>query len=210
MMRKWTTLLLIALISVFLVACKSEDDKDSSKEDDTPNTSEQDKEDEEKEDDEGDDNESNDEGTNNETPDADDDLGFDFDRNGENIVTLQTEQNGVQIKLVYTAEGDVVKKQTAENVIPYASLGVQTADEAKEIPDLKTLIEQYKGVNGIKHDMDFQENELYENLEVDYEVIEYEEAKDLLGFQSEGDLTNGVSLTRSIEMLQAQGFEIVK
>ncbi|MFZ7300434.1 DUF1307 domain-containing protein [Enterococcus gallinarum] len=37
--------------------------------------------------------------------------------------TFTNEQNGVQMELVFNYEGDEVKKQTANNIMPYSSVG---------------------------------------------------------------------------------------
>ena len=49
--------------------------------------------------------------------------------------TFTNEQNGVQMELVFNYEGDEVKKQTANNIMPYSSVGVSTKEEAKQLLD---------------------------------------------------------------------------
>ena len=50
--------------------------------------------------------------------------------NSEETVTLQTEANGITVKLTYKAKGDKVTEQRADNVMPYESLGITTPEEA--------------------------------------------------------------------------------
>lgn len=49
----------------------------------------------------------------------------------EETKTFTMDQNGVSMELVFTYEGDKVKTQTANNVMPYSAIGVTTKEEAQ-------------------------------------------------------------------------------
>src|SRR5690554_4121999 len=135
-MKKWLMFCLTLLISITLAACGSDDKKNN---EDVNNADNANANTEEQSDINSEENENNaDSNTNieeNEVVDADTDTNsgrYDFDPTGENVVTLELEQNGVNMKLTYKADGDKVFEQTADNEMPYASLGVATAEEAEE------------------------------------------------------------------------------
>lgn len=124
----------------------------------------------------------------------------------ETATTLTNNVNGVDMTYTYFADGDDVVRQTTKNVMPYSVLGVTTADEAKQILD--PLIEEFQGVTGLEHEMAYGENEVTETLTVDYEKADLSEISELTGSAFSGDTAEGtkVSLKKSIEMLEAQGF----
>lgn len=126
----------------------------------------------------------------------------------EEIVTLQAEEQGIILKLTYKAEGDKVIEQTADNVMPYESLGLTTAEEAKEI--FGDAVAEYEGVKGVKHSMDYQEDKAVESLTINYAEADLEEVSHLVGTMFDGDTSEGISLKKSIEMLEEQGFEVVE
>lgn len=126
----------------------------------------------------------------------------------DNTVTLQTEQNGVIMKIAYKGDGDEVIEQTADNVMPYEALNVTTKEEAQKI--LAPVVGEYAKVKGITHNMDYQDDKVVESLKIDYEIADPEEVSQLVGTTFEGDISEGISLKKSVEALQAQGFEIVE
>jgi len=128
--------------------------------------------------------------------------------NSWETVTLQTEENGVIVKLTYKAKGDKVTEQTADNVIPYESLGITTPEEAEEL--FAELAAGFEGIEGVTHKMDYQDDQVVESLTIDYEKADLNEVGGLTGSMSDGDLSKGVSLKKSVEMLEEQGYEIVE
>ena len=126
----------------------------------------------------------------------------------EETVTLKTEENGVIMELTYKAVGDKVIEQTANNVMPYESLGVTTPEEAKKI--LAEFVVGYDETEGITHNIDYQDEQAVEKLTIDYETADLNEVGKLTGASFEGDVDKGISLEKSIEMLEEQGFEVVE
>lgn len=218
-MKKWIMLCLTLLISITLAACGNSNDNNNENVNNADNTNIEEEADTNLEENEEPDTDSE----INEEPDTDtegnenintngaDDTAaadFDFDPNGENIVSLQLEQNGVNMKLTYKAEGDKVIEQTSDNVIPYEAIGANNADEAEEM--LAELVESYSNIEGITHNIEYQDNQAIESVTTNYELIDLEAAGELDGVILDGDVSQGVSLQRSVDMLVQQGFEIVE
>ncbi|MFD1337253.1 YehR family lipoprotein [Oceanobacillus iheyensis] len=126
----------------------------------------------------------------------------------EETVTYQAEENGISITLTYTAEGDNVVKQVSESEIEYSALGVTTKEEAEEL--LAPLVEEYQNINGLTHEIDYQDDKVVEKVTVDYNEADASEIAELEGSMFEGDPTEGISLEKSIELIESQGFEKVE
>lgn len=228
-MKKWIMFCLTLLISVSLVACGNSEDNGNEEPNNDNNapingeqedTNTEDNTDSNNNSEENDDSDVNsDENTNSDANSEDntnsdinsgenaDSGAFEVDPTGENVVTLETEENGVVMRITYTADGDKVTKQTADNVLPYAALNVTTPEEAEEA--LAEIVAGFQGIEGVTHSMDYQDDKVIETLTVDYEKADMKDVSELTGSSFEGDVSQGVSLTRSVEMLQQQGFVIV-
>lgn len=120
--------------------------------------------------------------------------------------TFVLEKNGANSEITYYYDGDIVKKQTANNVIPYASIGVKTKEEAEKF--INGYVGQYNGVKGIEYKGEHKDNSYYETLTVDYENLDYKKAKNLPGIMIQGDIekSKGVSLSRSEELVKSKGY----
>ncbi|HLQ97799.1 MAG TPA: YehR family protein [Candidatus Dormibacteraeota bacterium] len=219
-MKKWIMFCLTLLISITLAACGSTDNNnDNENVNNTDNTNVEEETDTNLEENEEPDTDSeineepetDTEGNENINTNGADDAAaadFDFDPNGENIVVLQLEQNGVNMKLTYKAEGDKVIEQTSDNVIPYEAIGATNAEEAEET--LAELVESYQSIEGITHNIEYQDDQAIESVTTNYEEIDMEAASELDGAVFEGDISQGISLQQSVNMLVQQGFEIVE
>ncbi len=203
---------LALLISITLVACGSDDNKNN---EDVNNNDNANTNTEEQVDTNADENENNTDSNADESEDLDtgsennaDSASYDIDPNGENIIVLETVQNGVTMKITYKADGDKVIEQTADNILPYESIGVATAEEAEEI--LAEIAAAYQSTEGVVHSMDYQDDKVIESLTINYENADMNEVSELTGTVFEGDISQGISLKRSVDMLLEQGFEIVE
>src|SRR5699024_10783771 len=49
---------------------------------------------------------------------------------GENELTLESDQDGILMEITYKADGDMVTKQLAHNEMSYEALGVESKEEA--------------------------------------------------------------------------------
>ncbi len=119
---------------------------------------------------------------------------------------FEAETMGITTTITYYHEDDKVVKQTAENVVPYANLGISSEEEAKEIFDPEA--EKFQGIDGIKQKITYSDSEAVETLEVDYENLDFDKASELPGMMFDGDAKeNGVSMGKSADMLLEQRFE---
>lgn len=122
--------------------------------------------------------------------------------------TFEKNDDFMAVEMVFTYEGDKVTHQKTTNVMPYSSLGVTTADEAKEILD--PIAVEYQGYDGLTETIDYQKEQLIEVIKVDYKVADIEAIRAIPGMDYEGDTTNGISFKRSKKMIEDQGFTEVK
>lgn len=127
----------------------------------------------------------------------------------EETVTLQTEQNGVTMKITYVAKGDEVTEQSVENEMPYSSLMVETKEDAQTILD--PLAEEFQDIEGVEHNIEYKDDVAIETMTVDYTTADLSKIAGLPGSTFEGDTdANKISLEQSVEMLESQGFEVVE
>ncbi|WP_152656652.1 YehR family protein [Oceanobacillus sp. CFH 90083] len=220
-MKKWLMLCMALLICIALVACgsnDSNDDEDTNGNETAEDTTEDAAEDESadaEEDTATEENDAEEESNADAEGEADtendaaaESQAFDFDPTGENTVTLQLEEAGVIVKLTYKADGDMVYEQTADNEIPYSTIGASTQEEAEEI--MGEYTSEYEDVEGVTHNLEYLDDKIVETLTVNYNEADANEVSQLTGADFEGDLSRGVSLQQSVQMLQAQGYEIVE
>lgn len=126
----------------------------------------------------------------------------------EETVTLEGEENGAVSTITYKAEGDKVTEQSTKNELPYEVMGVSNAEEAEAL--LADTVAGFEGIEGLTYEMDYQDDVAVEQLTVDYEKADMDEISNLMGSSFEGDVSEGISLKNSVEMLKEQGFEEVE
>lgn len=122
------------------------------------------------------------------------------------LKTMVLEQpSGIKIEIAYYGKGDVVYVQTANNVIPYKAF---PGGKEKLKAQLDPIAEKYKGLKGVNHKLDYTEDKLVETLEVKFKELEVEKAKNVPGLlmSGSGDPKNGVSLSKSVELLKQNGY----
>jgi uncharacterized lipoprotein YehR (DUF1307 family) len=127
----------------------------------------------------------------------------------ESTRTFELEHDGIMTTMVYTSTGDKVTSQTTENVIPYDLTGLASKEEAQEL--FAPMIEQFQNIDGLTHKMEYDDSKAIETLAIDYEAVNFEEIENLPGMAfSEGSKDKGVSMEKSVEVLESQGFTEVK
>lgn len=116
---------------------------------------------------------------------------------------------GIESTLVYTHDDDKVISQSTENIINYEELGMDKA-QAEEM--FGSMAEQYEGLSGVEHSFEFGDEEATETLTIVYDEVDSEELEGVQGmnFEGEGDPSEGVSMERSAEMLEQQGYTEVE
>ncbi|MBJ8349339.1 DUF1307 domain-containing protein [Streptococcus zalophi] len=124
---------------------------------------------------------------------------------------FQRNQPGVDIRMTfhYDEDKDAIIKQETHTQMDYAGLGVETADEAKDILD--SIAVQYQGINGISDKIDYGETTLNEELVIDYEKVDLKEIADIPGvFSNNLENADYISYKQTLEMLEKSGFKEVK
>ncbi len=99
-------------------------------------------------------------------------------------------------------------EQSTKNELPYEVMGVSNAEEAEAL--LADTVAGFEGIEGLTYEMDYQDDVAVEQLTVDYEKADMDEISNLMGSSFEGDVSEGISLKNSVEMLKEQGFEEVE
>lgn len=117
----------------------------------------------------------------------------------------EKEENGVAMVITYKYEGDIVIEQSTDSKIPFSVLGVTTEEEAKEL--LNPMVEQYKGVKGVKHNITYSNSEAVESLSVNYEEADFKELNAKLATNFPESSKNAkVSLKKSEDALKLDGY----
>lgn len=127
----------------------------------------------------------------------------------EETRTFEMSDQGIESTLVYTHDDDKVISQSTENIINYEELGMDKA-QAEEM--FGSMAEQYEGLSGVEHSFEFGDEEATETLTIVYDEVDSEELEGVQGmnFEGEGDPSEGVSMERSAEMLEQQGYTEVE
>ena len=99
-------------------------------------------------------------------------------------------------------------KQTADNIITYAALGLNSKEEAEAA--FGVVASSFQGIDGVTHSMDYQDDQVTETLIVDYGVADFEEVAQLEGSTFDDTDADYISLEKTIELLEDQGFEQVE
>ena len=122
--------------------------------------------------------------------------------------TYVLEKNGLKTTIVYTyiEKEDKVVKQTTKNEGIYAQLpSTKTKEEAQKVLD--PIAKKYQGIKGIKHSIDYQEDKFIETIEVDYENLDYEKSKVVMGTNFQDPKKVKISLKKSEETLIKAGYQ---
>ena len=108
------------------------------------------------------------------------------------------------ITYVYSEKEDRVLKQLTTNEGIYDKLNpAMTKEEVKKIIDKD--IEETKEIKGIKYTVEYKEDRFIENIEIDFENLDYEKAKNYLSIQDPKKVR--VSMKVSAEIMYNQGYK---
>ncbi|EKR9304138.1 YehR family protein, partial [Enterococcus faecalis] len=105
--------------------------------------------------------------------------------------------------LTYTYQGDKVLTQTAKNIVSYDKLGI-TKEEAKTA--LEPVSKQYEDIKGLDYKLTYEDKQAIEKLTINYEKLDYDKAKKVDGIQIDGDSSKGISMKKSQELVESQGY----
>lgn len=153
-MKKLIVLLTTALLIASLTACGSKDD--DTKEETKQVEKEKDKEKEKEE------------------PKTVEDKYEDYDS-----ASYTLELNGMVSKVVLYYKNDRVYAQTLLTEGPYSAFGVSSKEEAEAL--MGPIAEKYQGIDGLTHEIVFEEDGLTEVLSIDYENVDLSNLSDVTG-----------------------------
>lgn len=112
-------------------------------------------------------------------------------------------EEGFVSEITYVSKGDKVKKQLTKTTMDYEYLGLSSKDEAKEFVELQdNMLEDVKGV---KHKINYKDDHLVADIEINMETIDFEVLNDLTGGEV-GDDVDFISLKESTKLIEQQGF----
>ena len=126
----------------------------------------------------------------------------------EESKTFNWSNGKTDMELTYYYKDDVVLRQTAKNKIYYSGLGVANKEQAMQ--RLGPISEKYKSIKGVDEDIDYQDTYATETLTVDYTKVDRNALQQIQGGAYTGDVKEGVSMSKSQALLEANGFKEVK
>lgn len=127
----------------------------------------------------------------------------------ETKTVLKGNIGGVESTITYYSINDEVTRQTTENVMPYSSLNVTSADEARQLLD--PMAESFQGIDGLQHGFEYRDDAVVETLSIDYSTADVEKIAELPGSDFSGNLESGkVSLKESLKAFEGQGYTKVE
>src|SRR5699024_9327925 len=109
--------------------------------------------------------------------------------------------------LVYYHIDDEVQRQTSESDITYEALGVEDEEQAREL--LEQEAADYESVDGVEHNIEYDDEGIVETLEVDYTVEEISEISSL-EVDEEANEAQFISMEQSEEQLLNSGYELAE
>lgn len=127
----------------------------------------------------------------------------------EETAVYQLEQPGVSMTMTIVGQDDKVIKQITSSTIEYSAIGVETAEEAKQILATLTNNTDYASIKGVDYDMQYGENSAKESITVDMLKADLKELAALPGSAFDGDPTNGISFKATGTLLESSGFKKV-
>lgn len=96
---------------------------------------------------------------------------------GEKKTVLEQSDKGVTSRVIMYSKGDVLVKQTSENVYNVKEMETQaTAEQIKT--QLETAFAAYKGVEGISSSVEVKDGKVIQNFTVDYSKTDFAKLKD--------------------------------
>jgi uncharacterized lipoprotein YehR (DUF1307 family) len=130
------------------------------------------------------------------------------DNNKDGVKTFSNTMNGVDLNFTYHYKGDIVTRQDANNTIPYKSLRVSNAEQARKIID--PIGAAYSNIKGVTHSVDYKESYAQEYLSIDFNQAKISELCKLPGTSFTNCAQKVISLSESEKLLKSQGFKEVK
>ena len=98
------------------------------------------------------------------------------------------------------------EKEQNEVVGEYAKLPEKkTKEQVKSILD--PIVKKYQGIKGIKYTVDYKDDRYIENIEIDFQNLDYEKAKTVFGNNFKDPSKTKISMKQTQERVTKQGFK---
>ncbi len=99
-------------------------------------------------------------------------------------------------------------KQTSKITIDYKDFNITEDSQKEELKkQLETESKKFQDIKGVKESVKSNDNQLIENVEVDYEKADFKELRDNNVVDIIGDTDKGVSMKKSEKFIKEQGFK---
>lgn len=122
--------------------------------------------------------------------------------------TFEAEENGVKVTTTYEHKGDEVLKQKTKSIISYETIGVTSEEEAKQIMEMFSA--GYEGIDGVDYKLKYSDSDVTEHITIDYESMDLEKAKEIPELNISGDVSEGISMEKTAELMEEQGLKEVE
>lgn len=109
-------------------------------------------------------------------------------------------------EVTYTHKGDVISKQAISSKVEYATLGLESIDDAKKA--LEDQIKLYNDIDGVTATIDYKDDYFVETMTFDFDKLTPEQLNDLTGGNlSDANKKDVLSLEKVTETLEKQGYK---
>ncbi len=130
----------------------------------------------------------------------------------ENPVTYILSITGIDSEVTLYHENGIILKQVTKNIMPYNELikkevALNSKEDVQEW--FSQSVEPFEGIKGLKHSVEYTENEVIENIEIDYEIVDFNKMESLPGHIGDKVTDEGVKvgLLRMVDLLESLGYE---
>ena len=121
---------------------------------------------------------------------------------------LEQSAKGVTSRVIMYSKGDVLVKQTTENIYNVKEMETQSTEEQIKT-QLEAAFAAYKGVEGISSSVEIKDGKVIQNFTVDYSKTDFAKLKEIVpSFKPKDDNTVSYEVTKNF--LVKEGFKEVQ
>ena len=126
----------------------------------------------------------------------------------EKKTVLEQSDKGVTSRVIMYSKGDVLVKQTTENIYNVKEMETQATEEQIKT-QLEAAFAAYKGVEGISSSVEIKDGKVIQNFTVDYSKTDFAKLKEIVpSFKPKDDNTVSYEVTKNF--LVKEGFKEVQ
>lgn len=126
----------------------------------------------------------------------------------EKKTVLEQSAKGVTSRVIMYSKGDVLVKQTTENIYNVKEMETQATEEQIKT-QLEAAFAAYKGVEGISSSVEIKDGKVIQNFTVDYSKTDFAKLKEIVpSFKPKDDNTVSYEVTKNF--LVKEGFKEVQ